>query len=174
MSKWGNALLDRQDIADWGIPKMIIFDRDWKFLSELWSAIFKNLGIKLLYSTTYHLQTNGQSGQSNQTLEIALRFQISHNTSYRRVNWLGILPKIQKRLNNSWSATTNKTPNETALGFIPMTELNLLKPLINQTNPAMTRLDIANSIIFMQINSKFHYDRKHQPMILAIDDYTLL
>ena len=136
--------------------------------------MFKKLGVKLLYSTAYHPQTDGQSERSNQTLEIALRFQISHDTSYGRVNWPGILPKIQRGLNNSWSATTNKTPNETALGFTPTTELDMLKPLTNQANPAKTRLDVADSIAFAQMNSKFHYDRKHQPMILAVGDYALL
>ncbi len=58
-SQWGNALLDQLDIADWGIPKAIISDRDWKFLSELWLAMFKKLGVKLLYLTIYHLQTDG-------------------------------------------------------------------------------------------------------------------
>ncbi len=100
-SKWGNALLDQLNIADLGIPKAIISDQDRKFLSELWSAIFKKLGVKLLYSTAFHPQTDGQSERSNQTLEIALRFQISHDTSYGRVNWPGILPKIQRGLNNS-------------------------------------------------------------------------
>ena len=160
-SQWGNDLLDRLDIADWGIPKVIISDRDRKFLSELWSAMFKKLGVKLLYSTAYHPQTDGQSERSNQTLEIALRFQISHDTSYGQLNWPGILPNIQRGLNNSWSATTNKTPNKAALGFTPATELDLLKPSADRVNPTKTRLDVVNSIAFAQMNSKFHYNRKH-------------
>ncbi len=153
------------------LPKAIISDRDRKFLSELWSAMFKKLGVKLLYSTAYYPQIDGRSEQSNQTLEIALCFQISHDTSYRQVNWPGILLKIQRGLNNSWSVTTNKTPNETALGFTPTTELDLLKLLTNQANRAKTRLDVADSIAFAQMNSKFHYNRKHQPMILIVGDY---
>lgn len=56
--------------------------------------MFEKLGVKLLYSTAYHPQIDGQSKISNQTLEIMLRFQISHNTSYRQLTWPGILPKI--------------------------------------------------------------------------------
>ena len=70
--------------------------------------------------------------------------------------------------------TTNKIPNEIALGFTPTTELNLLKPLTNQANSAKICLNIADSIAFAQINSKFYYDRKYQPMIFAVADYTLL
>ncbi len=44
--------------------------------------MFKKLGVKLLYSIAYHLQTDGQSEQSNQILEITLHIQISYDTSY--------------------------------------------------------------------------------------------
>ncbi len=76
------------------------------------------------------------------------RFQISHDTSYGQVNWPGILPKIQRQLNNSWLVTTNKTRNEIAFGFTSTTELNLLKPLTNQANPTKICLDVTNSITF--------------------------
>lgn len=69
-----DALVDRLDIADWGIPKVIISDRDRKFLSDLWTAIFKRLGTLLLYSTAYHPQMDGASERTNQTVEIALIF----------------------------------------------------------------------------------------------------
>lgn len=94
-SQWENTLLNQLNIPNWGIPKVIISDRDWNFFSKLWLAMFKKLRVNLLYSTTYHLQTDRQSERGNQTLEIALRFQIFYDTSYRRANWPGILlPKI--------------------------------------------------------------------------------
>ena len=36
------------------IPKTIIIDRDTKFLSYFWKALWVKLGTKLLFSTTYH------------------------------------------------------------------------------------------------------------------------
>lgn len=91
--------------------------------------MFKKPRVKLLYSTAYHLQINRQSKRSNQILKIILRFQISHGTSYGQLNWSGIFSKIQRGLNNSWSTTTTKTSNEVALGFMVITELDLLKLL---------------------------------------------
>jgi transposase InsO family protein len=76
---WAEALLERLLIADWGIPEGIISDRDPKFISEFWRTLFNKLGTKLLMSTAYHPQTDGQSERTNQTVEIALRFFLSEN-----------------------------------------------------------------------------------------------
>jgi hypothetical protein len=57
---------------------VILSDRNKKFLSDLWSALFKHLGVQLLYSTAYHPQTDGQSERTNQTVEAMLRFPLSH------------------------------------------------------------------------------------------------
>ena len=48
------ALLDRLNIVDWGLLMILLTDRDPKFLSELWEAIFKQLGVELLYSMAYY------------------------------------------------------------------------------------------------------------------------
>ena len=52
--QWDKALLHRLNIADWKLSKVIIFDKDRKFLSELWIVIFKRLDVSLLYFTVYH------------------------------------------------------------------------------------------------------------------------
>lgn len=49
----------------------------------------------------------------------------------------------------------------------------MLKLLVDGVNQTKTRLDIAEPIAFAQMNSKFCYDRKHQPIALAIGDYAL-
>ena len=55
---WDHALLNKFDTADWKLPKIIISDRNKKFLSKLWTAMFIRLNVKLFYSATYHPQTN--------------------------------------------------------------------------------------------------------------------
>lgn len=69
-----HAFLNRLDLIDWGLLGELITNCDSKFLSKFWTALFTKLGVKLLYSTAYHSQTNGSSKRTNQIVEIALRF----------------------------------------------------------------------------------------------------
>jgi hypothetical protein len=55
------ALIKQLSIADWGIPEVIILDRDPKFLGKLWTTIFKFFKVQLLYSTAYYSQTNSRT-----------------------------------------------------------------------------------------------------------------
>jgi len=56
-----------------GVPKTIVSDRGTQFVSQFWKCLHESLGTKLLYSTTYHPQTGGQTKRVNQTLEDLLR-----------------------------------------------------------------------------------------------------
>ncbi|GJY40376.1 putative reverse transcriptase domain-containing protein [Tanacetum coccineum] len=55
------------------VPVLIISDRDGKFTSHFWKSLHKALGTRLDMSIAYHLETDGQSEKTIQTLEDMLR-----------------------------------------------------------------------------------------------------
>ena len=52
-----------------GIPLSIVSDRDLRFTSQFWTSLHEALGTKLKLSLAYHLQTDGQTERTIQTLE---------------------------------------------------------------------------------------------------------
>ncbi|GJX15249.1 putative reverse transcriptase domain-containing protein [Tanacetum coccineum] len=79
------------------VPVSIISDRDGRFASHLWQALQKALGMKLHMSTAYHLETDGQSERTIQTLEDMLRACIVDFGG----SWDTHLPLVEFSYNNS-------------------------------------------------------------------------
>ncbi len=173
---WARLLLTRLLLINWGMPKAIISDRDKKFTSDFWRYLFEQLGVKLLYSTAYHPQTDGMSERTNQTVEIALRHYI--HTSPDPTSWPDVLPKLQAGLNGASSSTTGKTPYDIAYGFEPNQALDLAKTstekLADFDTKVIARKEASDAIAFASMRQKFYYDRKHQPMFFRKGDEVLL
>ena len=70
--KYVEVYLD-QIIRLHGVPKMIISDRGSQFVARFWEQLQASLGTKLICSSTYHPQTDGQTERVNQILEDMLR-----------------------------------------------------------------------------------------------------
>jgi transposase InsO family protein len=98
-----------------GLPKVIVSDRDAKFVGHFWKAFHKILGTKLNMSTAYHPQTDGQTERANRTLEQMLR----NFVNYQQDNWDELLPLVEFGYNNHISASTKRTPFEANYGFHP-------------------------------------------------------
>ena len=114
-----------------GVPKMIVSDRDVKFLSYFWKTLCAKLGIKLLFSMDYHPQIDGQTEVTNRTLSALLRVLIKKNIK----EWEECLPIAEYAYNHPRHSTTGKSPFEVVYGFNPLSTLDILPlPLQERIN----------------------------------------
>ena len=114
-----------------GVPRTIVSDRDVKFLSYFWKTLWGKLGTKLLFSTTGHPQTDGQTEVTNRTLGTLLRVLVKKNLK----SWEDCIPIAEFAYNRTVHSTTGYSPFEIAYGFNPLTPLDLSSlPSNEQTN----------------------------------------
>ena len=127
-----------------GVPKTIVADRDVKFMSYFWKTLWRKLGTKLLFSTTCHPQTDGQTEVVNRTLSQLLRSMIKKNLK----EWEDCLPHVEFAYNRAVHSTTELCPFEVVYGFKPITPLDLLPlPIHERVNmEASKRADFVRKI----------------------------
>ena len=132
------------------MPKTIVSNRDVKFLSYFWKTLCAKLGIKLLFSTTYHPQTDGQMEVTNRTLSTLLRVLIKKNIK----EWEECLPITEYAYNRTRHSTTGKSPFEVVYDFNPLSPLDILPlPLHERTN-----MDVSAQVTHLK---KMHEDTRH-------------
>jgi hypothetical protein len=66
--KYAEVYLD-QIVQLHGVPKTIISDRGAQFIARFWEQLQLSLDTKLIRSSAYHPQTDGQTKRVNQILE---------------------------------------------------------------------------------------------------------
>jgi hypothetical protein len=89
-----------------GIPIHIISDRDARFTSSFWKALWLTFGTKLKMSTAYHPESDGQTERINRTLEEGLRNYVNDHQD----NWDTLLPLSEFAYNNAVHSSTGYTP----------------------------------------------------------------
>ena len=136
------TLFFREIVRLHGVPGTIVSDRDVKFTSYFWKTLMAKLGIKLLFSTAYHPQTDGQTEVVNRTLSSLLRALIKPNLK----NWDEVIPHAEFAYNRAHHQVTKQTPFETVYGFNPKTALDILPlPLQERVN-----MDFDKRIAYMK------------------------
>ena len=162
-----------------GLPKVIVSDRDAKFTSHFWQALFNYLGTSLAMSTAFHPQSDGQTECANRTLEDMLRAYVS----YQQNNWDKCLAAGEFAYNNSKQASTGMTPFMLNYGQDPITPTSLLSNTSNLHVPAAEEfilhmknlLHIATDSLHMaQERQKSYADKKRLNVIFKLGEMVLL
>lgn len=127
------------------------------------------LRVGLMFSTSYHPQTNGASERTNQRAEIALRYFIAALKD--PTEWPSVLSTMQLALNNSTKiGTTGNAPTEILHGIKPREAVNLLNVMEKsevtpEAFPAHTRKpsrkarEVMNQAISQSISKKASPDK---------------
>ena len=125
------TLFFREIVRLHGVPKTIVSDRDVKFMSYLWKSLMAKLGVKLLFSSSSHPQTDGQTEVVNRSLGNLLRVLIKKNLK----NWEECIPHAEFAYNRAKHSSTNMSPFKVVYGFEPFTALDILPlPLHQRVN----------------------------------------
>jgi hypothetical protein len=103
-----------------GILKTIISDRGTQFVARFWEQLHECLGTKLIRSSSYHPQTDGQTERINQILEDMLRASILHYDK----SWDKFLSLAEFSYNNSYQASLKMAPFDALYGRRCRTPLN--------------------------------------------------
>lgn len=161
-----------------GVPESIVSDRDKIFTSAFWRELFALVGTKLLYTTAYHPQTDGQSERVNQCLEHYLRCAV-HDTPCRWKRWL---PMAEFWYNSSHHSAIGCSPFKALYGVDP--NFGALPNLFNTTTPAslhelaaehqqFTEM-LKEHLLHAQHRMKHQADRKRTEREFSVGDQVLL
>ncbi|KAK1601961.1 hypothetical protein QYE76_027066 [Lolium multiflorum] len=132
-----------------GVPRSIVSDRDVKFMSYLWKTLMAKFNVKLLFSSSSHPQTDGQTEVVNRSLSTLLRVLVKKNLKA----WEDCIPHAEFAYNRAKHSTTSRSPFMVVYGFEPPTAIDLLPlPLHEQVN-----MDIDKRAQYMK---KLHEDTR--------------
>ncbi len=172
-------LLRRHVVKHHGVPKVIVSDRDKRWLNDLWKNLCERLSIQQAPSSAYRPSTDGQTERVNTPLESYLRAYIN----YEQDDWDDWLDLAEFAYNNSRHATTGVTPFFANYGRHPEFTIKperdgtlLTAPMAALHAQKMVDLYdlITNRIIQAQLSQAHYYNKNHKPITFKEGDWVWL
>nr|CAB3446695.1 unnamed protein product [Digitaria exilis] len=160
-----------------GIPTSIVSDRDPVFTSAFWKALFAASGTKLLMSSAFQPQTDGQTEAVNKAIGMYLRWL----TGDRPRQWVRWLPWAEYVSNTAFHTALKETPFKVVYGRDP--------PCLRSYDPSEIRVaavaqsmaerdafleDVRLRLEQAQAVTKAAYDREHRDLQLKVGDWVWL
>lgn len=177
--------------SEYGMPRIIITDREPKFTAGFWSRLFKMMGVKLHFSTAHHPQTDGQAERTIQTMVDLIRRYCAFGLVFNdpegyRHDWVSLLPALEIAYNSSKHSVTNRTPFELEKGWTPLLPATLMQgdgldqlPADPNALPFATMMIQAKDYAMECIDSAFEatkkrYDSHHTDTTVKPGDFVML
>ena len=119
-----------------GVPRVLVSDRDPRFISAFWQALWRRLNTKLNMSTARRPQTDGLTERVNETMQSLLRC-VCAEAGY---DWASHLDMIEFSYNSFVGDAGKHSPFETYYGYQPPAPVDLMLPLDGIPASAADRL----------------------------------
>lgn len=100
-----------------GLPISMVSDRDSKFTSKFWEAVWPLLGTQLHRSSAFHPQSDGQTERVNKVFEDTIR----HFVSPFQDDWDKYIDAAEFAINNAHHESVGNTPFFLNTGQHPLT-----------------------------------------------------
>ncbi|TID17214.1 hypothetical protein CANINC_004073 [Pichia inconspicua] len=98
-----------------GFPRRLVSDKDIRFMSRFWHTVHFLVGTSLLFSTTNHPQTDGQTERVNKIVNQLLRKHAGNDM----FNWDQYLPITEFAYNSTYQDSIKMPPFKLAYGYVP-------------------------------------------------------
>ena len=160
-----------------GPPHTIVSDRDKIFTSHFWRDLFKLWDTKLLMSTAYHPQTDGQSERVNRCLEMFLRCAV-HDTPTK---WHAWLPLAEFWYNTNYHSSLECSPFKALYGYEPT--YGVFPSLLQSDNIDVAQwlqehqahIVVLKAHLFKaQAKMKHYADKNRTPRMFSVGDEVFL
>ena len=167
----------REIIRLHGVLVSIVSDMDPRFTTHFWKSFEKAMGTKLMMSTAFHLQTDGQLERTIQVLEDMLRACVLD----LKGSWEEYLPVMEFAYNNNYEASIQMAPYEALYGrpcqslicWIEEGERSIIGPdLIRYTSEKVGF--IWKRLLIDQSQQKSYTDRQCRPLEFEVGDHVFL
>ena len=175
-------------IAQTGVPRAIISDRDPKFTSEFWMNLQSLMGTKLSMSTAHHPQTDGLAERMIQTLEDMIRRFCAYGLEFKDKDgythdWVTLLPALELAYKTTVHSSTGKTPAILEKGWNPRLPKETLRKDLVDIHPTSvsfkTMIDKsrkhAQQCVEDAVNyNKQRWDKTHKEPNFKVGDLVLI
>ena len=161
-----------------GLPRKIISDRDPRFTSAFWQALWKLAAVHLNMSTPGYPQTDGQSERSIRTVVQMLRAYAD-----KHADWHEFATQLEYAYNDAVHEATGFSPFELMYGQSPHTPLQLLLGEAEDDRSGASRVvkgmrdrlvQARAAIRLQQRKRQREYDRTVIKDCVKVDDWVLI
>ena len=154
------TLFFREIVRHHGLPATIISDRDTRFTSFFWRALWNLLGTSFNMSTSAHPETDGQTERMNRTLEQMLRSYVNYKTN----DWDEHLVYCEMAYNNSVQSSTGYSPYYMNYGVHMRLPVHMTNAQVNRmsTNETANQMFIHMNDILATAKNNLQHAQERQ------------